>query len=353
MTLPYSQTKRGVPCLRYTDRYLEDLCKIRSSVPDPQRLMGKSILITGAGGMICSAMTDFLLDLGMEVYAAGRSVQRLQSRFSHWQDCPRLHFVQYDALEPLEGDIAYDYILHGASNASPKAYGAQPVETMLANLTGMQEVLRYAKDHGTKRVLYVSSSEVYGKKEGKDPYHEQEYGFVDILNPRACYPCAKRAAETLCAAYAQEYGVDTVIVRPGHIYGPTATPSDDRASSQFPRDVLAGKDIVMKSAGAQLRSYCYVLDCVSAMAAVLLEGKTGCAYNISNRRSVVTIRQMAEGFARAAGRQILFEDPTAAEAQSYNLMDNSALDASSLEALGWKGLFDLERGVEATLDALS
>ncbi len=338
--------------MKYTQNDLNDLKTIRAAVPDWQRLKGAKVLVTGAGGLICSALVDFLVDLGAHVWAAGRSPEKLRDRFSHWEGCEELLFLQYDALEPLNWDVSFDYLIHGASNANPAAYSAQPVETMLANLTGTNNVLRYAKDHGGKRVLYLSSSEVYGKKEGNDPYHEQEYGFVDLLNPRACYPSSKRAAETLCAAYAAEYGVEAVIVRPGHVYGPTATAGDNRASSQFPRDVLEGKDIVMKSAGTQLRSYCYVLDCVSAMAAVLLKGESGKAYNISNRESLVTIRRMAEAFAQAAGRKLLFENPTDAESRSYNLMDNSALNAESLENLGWHGLFDLESGVKATLDAM-
>jgi uncharacterized membrane protein YjjP (DUF1212 family) len=95
-----------------------------------------------------------------------------------------------------------------------------------------------------------------------------------------------------------------------------------------------------------------VLDCVSAMLAVLLRGETGHAYNISNPGSIVTIRQMAQAFADAAGVSLAFDNPTDAEAKSYNLMDNSALNASALEALGWYGLFDLASGVQATLDAM-
>ena len=340
--------------MRYTENYLRDLLQIRSSVPRWEQLAGSRILVTGAGGLICSAFVDFLLslELDIQVYAAGRNTEKLKQRFSYWEGNKDLFYVNYDALKPLQTDAVFDYYVHGASPASPAAYGREPVQTMLANFVGMENILRHAAKTGAKRVLYVSSSEVYGKKEGSLPYHEGEYGFVDLLNPRACYPCSKRAAETLCAAYQSQYGVDTVIVRPGHVYGPTATASDDRASSQFPRDVLAGKDIVMKSAGAQLRSYCYVLDCASAIATVLLQGTGGAAYNISNRHSVVTIRQMAQAFADAAGRQLVFENATDSERKNYNLMDNSALDAASLEALGWQGMFDLEAGVKATLDAM-
>lgn len=340
--------------MTYTDKYIMDLERVQAAVPHLERLDGKSILITGAGGLICSALVDFLMQCGgIRIWAAGRDVEKLRRRFSYWQGRQELRFLQYDALEPLNCVESFDYLIHGASNANPAAYTAQPVETMMANIQGLERILRYAAEHGGQRVLYVSSSEVYGKKDGPEPYGEADYGFVDILNPRACYPSAKRASETLCAAYAQEYGVEAVIVRPGHVYGPTATASDNRASTQFPRDVLAGKDIVMKSAGTQLRSYCYVLDCASAMAAVLTCGESGRAYNISNKNALVTIRQMAQAFADEAGRKLLFEDPTDAERRGYNLMDNSALDAAALEALGWYGIFDLEEGVKATLDAMN
>ena len=344
--------------MTYTDNYLQDLVRVQAAIPALERLDHSRILITGAGGLICSALVDVLMrrndthHAGIQVYAAGRSPEKLAQRFAHWAGREDLHIVAYDAAEPIDCRETFDYLIHGASPANPAAYNAQPVETMTANFVGTLNVLGYARNCGAKRVLYVSSSEVYGKKEGPDPYHEQEYGFLDLLNPRACYPSSKRAAETLCAAYAQEYGVDTVIVRPGHVYGPTATAADNRASSQFPRDVKAGLDIVMKSPGSQLRSYCYVLDCASAMLVVLLDGSKGCAYNISNLHSVVTIRQMAQAFADAAGQKLVFENASDAEKRSYNLMDNSALEAGALEKLGWYGLFDLEAGVKATLDAI-
>ena len=131
---------------------------------------------------------------------------------------------------------------------------------MLANFMGLDCLLKSAVKNKSNRVVYISSSEVYGSKLKDQPYQESDYGYVDLLNPRSCYPSSKRASETLCSAYTSEYGLDTVVVRPGHIYGPTITDTDDRASAQFTRCAVEGKDIVMKSAGTQLRSYCYVLD---------------------------------------------------------------------------------------------
>lgn len=214
----------------------------------------------------------------------------------------------------------------------------------------MKSLLEIAKDIQGSRLLYISSSEVYGRKDENRPYLESDYGYVDILNPRACYPSSKRVAETMCAAYHEEYGVDFVVVRPGHIYGPSITDTDSRASAQFTRKAVAGEDIVMKSAGNQLRSYTYTLDCASAILTVLLKGKCGEAYNISNSQSVVTIRELAECIAETAGVNVVFEQATDQEQKSYNMMDNSSLDSSKLESLGWHGFFDMKKGIEATLE---
>ena len=142
----------------------------------------------------------------------------MMRRFSYWggQDCFR--FCQYDATLPFHAESGFDYIIHGASNASPAVYAAEPVETMLSNFIGTQNLLNEIRQKKAGRFLYISSSEIYGEKDGTLPYSENSYGFVDILNPRACYPSSKRAAETLCAAYKKEYGVDVVIIRPGHVY---------------------------------------------------------------------------------------------------------------------------------------
>lgn len=344
--------------MEYTEDYLKNLKKIQSSVPNLERLEGKSVLITGGGGLICSTIADFLLnlndtgDMGIHVYAADMSMEHTLARYGKWASREDLTIFNYDITVPFETDEKFDFIIHGASNAAPAAFAAQPVEVMLANFVGMKNVLDYAKEHGTKGVLYISSSEVYGQKTDGKLYNENEYFSVDILNPRACYPSSKRAAETLCAAYSKEYGVHTVIVRPGHIYGPAPNPKDNRAASQFARDAVAGRDIVMKSQGLQLRSYCYVMDCVSAIVAVLLNGENGQAYNISNPDSVVTIRQLAECMAEVGGVKVIFDCPTDDEKASYNMMDNSALTSDKLLGIGWKGCFNLKDGVTATIESM-
>ena len=219
----------------------------------------------------------------------------------------------------------------------------------MGNIGGLCNLLDYARENGTKRLLYVSSSEVYGRK-GEDKAHvEGEHGYVDILNPRNSYALGKMASETLCASYTEEFGVDTVIVRPGHIYGPTATRADNRVASMWAYQAAVGEPIVMKSAGTQKRSYCYCIDCATAILTVLLKGDSGSAYNISNPDSVITIKQLGETISECAGVTFSMDVPDEAERKAFNPMPDSSLDSTRLQELGWKGMFGIREGVEHTI----
>lgn len=345
--------------MKYNDSYWQDVKRVLPHIKNVSSLNGKSVLITGGTGLICSGVVDILHYLnkegnaGIEILLAGRSEERTAKRFYHMKEGVDYRFVKYDATVSTDLDVKTDYIIHGASNANPAAYVAQPVETMEANFIGLNNLLKLAVKNNTKRVLYLSSSEVYGQKDNMDPFFENDYGFLDILNQRASYPSSKRAAETLCVAYSLEYGLDTVMVRPGHIYGPAVIPSDNRATAQFTRNAVNHEDIVMKSAGSQLRSYCYSLDCASAILAVLLNGEKENAYNISNPDSIITISAIAKELALAAGQQLRFENPADAEAKGYNLMSNSSLDSKKLEALGWAAEFSPSEGAKRCIEYYS
>lgn len=341
--------------IKYTEIYWNELRETVKRFPLIQELRGKKILVTGCTGLICSTIVDILIcanetaGANIQLFLAGRNQQKTEKRFYQFINREYMNFVLYDSMKPVIFGFSVEYIIHGASNAYPEKYLKEPVETLLGNVIGVSELLNYAYKCKAERFLYISSSEVYGIKSELRPYREDDYGIVDILNPRACYPSGKRAAETLCASYAQEYGVDTVIVRPGHIYGPAISDSDNRASAEFTRNAAQGRDIVMKSSGAQLRSYCYTIDCATATLTVLLKGKKGEAYNISNSNSIISIREFAQIMAHSAGCSVKFENASSAEKSSYNLMENSSLNSEKLEELGWRGQYDIYRGIKSTL----
>ena len=339
--------------------WISDIDKVIEVVPELDRLAGKSLMITGAAGLVCSAIVDIIFryndthDKKIQVLAAGRWPEEMSARFGDLVNRDDFTFVVYDASKTDNViDVHADFIIHGASNASPNMIVKEPVETMMSNFLGMKYLLDYAKEQGTERILYISSSEVYGEKEGSEPYKEGQYGYIDLLKSRNSYSVGKRAAETLCASYADEYGMESVIVRPGHIYGPTASSYDKRVASAWSYAVAKGEDIVMKSDGSQIRSYCYCLDCASAMLKVLLCGENCHAYNISNPDSIISIKEMAEILSKSAGVELRMELPTEEERKGFNPMSNSSLESASLTGLGWRGCFDAETGFGHTVKIL-
>ena len=310
-----------------------------------------SVLITGATGLIGVALVHYLVrqkvneKSAFRIFVAGRKASDLLRKFGS-----NVEFVSYDALKPVTFDFDVDVIIHAASAASPELFVLNPVETMWANVFGVRELLEYARRVNARKVVYVSSSEVYGKATlREDGFKEEDYGFIDVLDVRSSYPMGKRAAETLCVSYAKEYGVDVSIVRPGHIYGPTASPKDRRVSSAFAWAAARGEPIVMKSAGTSRRSYTHCMDCASAIMTVVEKGSPGVAYNIANRDGICTIRQMAEIMADEGGVELRVEMPSVGESTMFNPMDNSCLDPSKLETLGWRGMIGYEEGFRQTV----
>lgn len=339
--------------------YLSDISWVASIDLPWGKLKNKSILITGVTGLICSFLADVLMYRnrnfkdGITIYALSRSKQSLEKRFSSYLGDASLIFIEHDVSEPLKIDFQADYIIHGASNADPISFSLDPVGTMKANIFGIYNLLEYARFHNTKRVLYISSGEVYGEGSQEINSFTEDYsGYVNCTDPRSCYPSSKRAAESMCGSYIKQYGLDVVIARPCHIYGPTMKESDSRASAQFIRNAISKKDIVMKSKGLQIRSYCYVADAVSALLYILFKGETGHAYNIANKNSNVTIKKFAETVASLFGLQIKFEVPDSIEKDGYSKITKAVLDASKLEGLGWRPMFSLKDGIYRTVTIL-
>jgi nucleoside-diphosphate-sugar epimerase len=339
--------------------YEEDLKSVINEPLPWNRLNNHSILITGANGLISSCFVDCLMyrnkifDSNISVYALCRNKEKAENRFDSYLDNNNFNLIIQDVCEPLNSDIKFDYIIHAASNAHPVAFATAPVETMKPNILGTVNLLDYAKKYNPEKFLFVSSTEVYGRNDsGTEGLGEDYCGYTDCTHVRSAYPESKRASETLCVSYGVEYGVNTSIVRPGYIYGPTLLEDNTRADVQFIKNALNGKNIIMKSAGLQLRSYCYVSDTVSAMLYVMLFGENGNAYNIANKNCKVTIREFAQTVADIAGVKVVFENPNDIEKSGYSLVGNGVLDATKLEELGWRGKISLDNGLSRTINIL-
>ncbi len=316
----------------------------------------RRILVTGATGLIGSSIAEQLLAAGdSEVYAAGRDESHARERFTDAWENPLFHFVKYDVRTPLDSDILFDYIIHCASGACPAAFATDPVGVMMANIDGLRLLLEYGRTHAMRRLVYVSSGEVYGEPTAKGAdtvWKEDESGYVDPMTPRSCYPSAKRASETLCAAYAAQFGTDVVVARPCHTYGPNFSPRDNRAFVQFLLKATAGEDIVLKSRGEQFRSWLYVEDCARAILTIMEKGKSGEAYNVADETQCVSIRDFAQSIADICGVSLTFDLPTANEAKGFSSVSRTVYCTDKLRALGWAPQYTLATGLAATISKI-
>ena len=321
---------------------------------DIDKLKNKSILITGANGLIGSYIVDFLRYLNSEksynisIYAMSRSAEKLEKRFGIGSG---VNIVEQDLNKPLNQKIECDFIIHAASNAHPRAFSQDPVGTMKTNLLGTMNLLELALENKAK-FLYISSGEIYGSNIDHD-FTENDLGIIDTKESRSCYPESKRAAETLCMAYNSQYGIDVNVARLCYVYGGTITDTNSRADAQFLRNAIGGEDIVLKSKGLQKRTYCYVADVVSAILVILLRGKSPEVYNVANPDSIVSISEYAQTIADIAGVNLKFELPDDIEAKGYSKAANSILDSTKLQKeLCWKAFYGIKEGLTQTYNAI-
>ena len=129
------------------------------------------------------------------------------------------------------------------------------------------------------------------------------------------------------------------------------TKSDSRVYAEFIRNILNDEDITLKSPGNQIRSYTYVADCVSALLYILLFGEDKNAYNIANPESILSIREMAEIIAEKGHKKVLFDIPDGVD-MNANPMQCGVLNSSKLQNIGWKPMYNSEKGFNNTINIL-
>lgn len=307
------------------------------------KLDGKTIFVTGATGLIGSqfikavAAYNRVNKTSIKSVALVRSLEKAEKVFG---DIPGIEIVCGDINDEIKYEGNVDYIIHGASATSSRFFVEHPVETILIAIDGTKNVLEFAKEKKVEGFVYLSSLEVYGTPDNsKDKIGESDYGYIDQLNVRSSYSEGKRMVECLCCSYASEYGVPVKIARLSQTFGAGVEYNDGRVFAEFARCAIEKRDIVLHTMGNTVRTYCYTTDAIAALIYILLKGEVGSAYNVTNMDTACSIKEMAQlvcdTFAESQ-ISVKIDIPENVAAFGYNPEMIIKLDASRLEALGWK-----------------
>ena len=320
----------------------EDLQTIVSAPLPWKEFEGSTVLVTGGAGFLPAYMVETFLYLNTNVLrkparvtVAVRNEERARERFSAYKGRKDVCFWLHDMSEYDDGIRRFDYIVHAASQASPKLYGSNPVETLLPNTIGTASLLNVSLD--CKGFLFFSSGDAALP--------------IDPLDLRACYGESKRMGETMCAAWHRQFGVPAKIVRISHTYGPGMRLDDGRVFADFTRDILNGGPIVLNSDGSAHRAFLYLAEATVAFFTVLLKGECAKAYNVANPYSYTSIADLANRLGvwfnipvERRGEKIDTPIPQAVEG-------TGPYDITLLKELGWNPSVMIEQGFARTVES--
>ncbi len=306
-----------------------------------EKLRGKCILISGGTGLIGRCLIDVArcrneMGDGIRIVSVSRRPRPNEEGIT---------YRSHDITRPLELDVRPDFVVHLASNTHPKQYSEDPVGTIATNIFGCYHLLEVARKYHSERFLLASSVEIYGQGDGT-PMAEDFCGKLDCNTARAGYNESKRLSESLCQSYRMQHGVDCVIARLSRCFGYDEK-ADTKALAQFLAKAVAGEDIVLRSEGKQVFSYCYVADAVAALYTVLLKGASGEAYNVAEEDEGLTLGDYARLIASFAGKEVVIDlDP--AKNRGVSTADYAVLNFEKLKSLGYRPLYTVSEGLRET-----
>lgn len=341
--------------------YIDDILFV-TKLPLPwTKLKNKSILLSGATGLVGSFLIDVILkknmtdDINCTIYALGRNEEKAKKRFAQFFNDPHFIFISHDVTVPImENSIkTVDFVLHLAANTHPILYSTDPIGTIITNIIGLKNMLDFAVEHNSTRFAFASSNEIYGENRGDVELFDEDYcGYINCNTLRAGYPESKRCGEALCQAYKAQKGLDIVVMRLTRSYGPTMLMSDSKAISQFIKKGITGEDIVLKSSGTQYYSYTYVTDAVSGLLYCLLSGKNGEAYNIADESSDIMLKDLASTIAELSEKEVVYDIPDSIESAGYSKATKARLNGKKVKELGWVPKYDIKSGLDRTMRIL-
>lgn len=246
------------------------------------------VLVTGGSGFIGKEIVKVLQEKGFEVHVFDQSRDTL----------PGVRYFQGSVLDPeavSKAMLGCEYVLHLAAILGVSKSSYEPVECLDVNILGTRNILRCSIIHRIKKLVFPSSSEVYGEPK-EIPVVED-----NILQPKSEYGISKYVGEEYIKAYGRQHGLLYTIVRYFNVYG-----EEQRHSwvvAKFVNNALLGKPLYIFGDGEQIRAFCHVRDAArGTVQALLSERANNHVFNIGNSAEICSIKELAYQVLRAVGR---------------------------------------------------
>jgi UDP-glucuronate decarboxylase len=303
----------------------------------------KRILVTGGAGFIGSHLCERLLSLGHEVICLDNYFTGSKMNIVHLLDNNYFELIRHDITMPVF--VETDEIYNLACPASPVHYQYNGIKTIKTSVMGAINTLGLAKRTKSK-VLQASTSEIYGDPE-IHPQHEDYWGNVNTLGPRACYDEGKRCAETLFMNYHRQNNVRIKIARIFNTYGPNMNANDGRVVSNFIVQALKGEDITIFGDGSHTRSFQYIDDLIDGLIKLMEtpDSFTG-PVNLGNPVEF-TIRSLADKIVKmTSSKSKIIYLPLPQDDPKQRQPDISL----AMKELGWSPVVGMEEGLVKTID---
>lgn len=311
-----------------------------------EKLSGKTLLITGATGMLGAYLTlatneaNRLGGYKIRLVLLCRDFAKAKALFGG-VEC---RFLFQDVRKPLGLDEPIHNILHTAGPVGPTIFEQDPTEVISTNVEGALRLLRYAVQYDCQGFVLASTHEVYGQADGEQR-EDAPSGIIEPMNPRTCYILAKQTAENLLACYSKQYGLRTMSARFSRLYGPLMNMKSGLFVCDFINDVLGNKPVLVRGGLNLLRPLCYISDAAKAALYILAYGASGEAYNVQGGE-LPNIGEIAETISGYKTYGIQIDRP-----ETKGLPPSGHwLNTDKLKNLEWNQSIKLSEGLKRTFD---